>query len=52
MNGLSVGGWHDVLDAERVRMEIVETFEACISDNAMQRKENPRISSSDPEESA
>jgi hypothetical protein len=36
MNGLSVGGWHDELDADRLRMEIVEAFQACISDNAMQ----------------
>jgi hypothetical protein len=38
MNGLCVGGWHDVLNPERVRMEIVKAFEACISDNAMHRK--------------
>jgi len=38
MNGFSVGSWHDVSDAERLRMEIVEAFEAYISDNAMQRK--------------
>jgi len=44
MNGLSVGGWHDVVDPERPRMEIVEAFQASISDNAMQQKrgwENP-----------
>ena len=28
MNSLAVGGWHDVLDAERLRMEIVEAFMA------------------------
>jgi hypothetical protein len=38
MNGFSIGSWHDVLDVERLRMEIVEAFEACISDNAMQQK--------------
>jgi hypothetical protein len=52
MNGLSVGGWDDVVDPERSRTEIVEAFQASISDNAMQRKggrENPRKSSSDSE---
>src|SRR6266536_3027618 len=55
MNGLSIGGWHDELDAERLRMEIVEAFEACVSDNGMQRKrgrENPGKSSSRSEKSA
>jgi hypothetical protein len=36
MNGLCVGGWHDVLNPERLRMEIVKAFDTCISDNAMQ----------------
>jgi hypothetical protein len=38
LNGLSISDWHDVLDPERLRMEIVEDFEECISDNVMQRK--------------
>ena len=37
MDGLSVGGLHDVSDPERLRRDIVEAFKACISDNAMQR---------------
>jgi hypothetical protein len=36
MNGLCVGNWHDVLNPERLRMEIVKAFETCISDDAMQ----------------
>jgi hypothetical protein len=54
MNGLSVGGWHDVIDPERSRMEIVEAFQGSISDNVLQRKsdqENSRKSSSDSERS-
>jgi hypothetical protein len=47
MNGFSVGGWHDVVDPERSRMEIVEAYQASISDNAMQRKGGPEKSSSD-----
>lgn len=35
MNGLSVGGWHDIVDPGRARMGMVETFNACISDRAM-----------------
>jgi hypothetical protein len=46
MNGFSVGSWHDVLDAERLRVEIVEAFGACISDNAMQRKRGRENASS------
>jgi hypothetical protein len=49
MNGFSVGGWHDVVDPERSRMEIVEAYQASISDNAMQRKGGPEKSSSDSE---
>jgi hypothetical protein len=47
MNGFSVGGWHDVVDPERSRMEIVEAYQASISDNAMQRKGGLEKSSSD-----
>ena len=35
MDGLSVGGWHDILDPQRLRMNMVEMFNACISDGAM-----------------
>jgi hypothetical protein len=38
MNGLSVGGWGDELDPNRLRMDMVEAFETCISDNALWRK--------------
>jgi hypothetical protein len=37
MDGLSIGGWDDKLNAERLRMKIVEAFEVCISDNAIQK---------------
>jgi hypothetical protein len=47
----SVGGWHDVVDPERSRMEIVEAYQASISDNVMQRKKGPEKSSSDSERS-
>ena len=42
MNGLSVGGWGDELDPDRLRMDMVEAFETCISDNALWRK-NDRL---------
>jgi hypothetical protein len=35
MIDLPVGDWINRLDAECLRMEIVEAFEVCISDNAM-----------------
>jgi hypothetical protein len=38
MNGLPVGGWGDELDPDRLRMDMVEAFETCISDNALWRK--------------
>jgi hypothetical protein len=38
MNGLSVGGWDDQLDAERLRLDIVEAFRTCVSDNAIQKR--------------
>ena len=38
MNGLSLGGWDDQLDADRLRMEIVESFKTCISDNAIRKR--------------
>ena len=38
MNGLSVGGWGDELDPDRLRMDMVEAFETCISDNAVWQK--------------
>jgi hypothetical protein len=49
MNGFSVDSWHDVIDPERLRMEIVEAYQASISDNVMQRKGDPEKSSSDSE---
>jgi hypothetical protein len=42
MNGLLVGGWGDELDPDRLRMDIIEAFEICISDNALWRK-NDRL---------
>ena len=44
MNDLLIGGWDDKLDAERLRMEIVEAFEAGISDDAIQKQENLKSS--------
>ena len=41
MFGLSVGGWQDKVDPDRVRMDMVEDFEACISDNALWGKPDP-----------
>lgn len=41
MNGLSVGSWDDQLDADRLRMDIVEAFRACISDNAIWKRPLP-----------
>ena len=41
MMGFSVGGWEDKVDPDRVRMDLVEDFEACISDNALWRKGGP-----------
>jgi hypothetical protein len=35
MSGLSVGTWDDQLDPNRLRMDIVEAFEALIVDNAI-----------------
>jgi hypothetical protein len=38
MNGLSVGDWGDKLDAERLRLEIVDAFRACVSDGAIRKR--------------
>ena len=40
INGLSVGGWDDKLklDANGLRVDIVEAFKAFISDNAMRKR--------------
>jgi hypothetical protein len=35
VNGLQAGNWSDILDPERLRMEIVELFNSCISDNSL-----------------
>ena len=47
MNGFQVGDWHDELDPERLRMDIVKAFETCISDNALQRKRAGNLAESD-----
>jgi len=41
MNGFAVGGWRDVLDADQLRMDMVEAFQTCISDNALLPKDDP-----------
>jgi hypothetical protein len=54
MNALPLGGWKDVLNSERMNMEIVEGLQTCIADNAMQRmrgRENSGKSSRDSETS-
>ena len=38
MNGLLVGRWRDELNPDCLRMDMVEAFETCISDNALWRK--------------
>jgi hypothetical protein len=46
MVGLPVGDWIDRLDTECLRIDIVEAFKVCISDNAMwQRPVKVRIQS-------
>lgn len=35
MNGLQVGNWRDILDPERLSMEVVELFNSCISDMSL-----------------
>jgi hypothetical protein len=42
MQGLSVGGWRDVLDPERLRMDIVKNLHMSIADNAMRKGEERR----------
>jgi hypothetical protein len=44
MQGLSVGSWRDVLDPERLRMDIVQNFYTSVVDNAMQTGEERRVS--------
>jgi len=41
MMGFPVGGWKDKVDPDRVRIDLVEDFEACISDNALWGKGGP-----------
>jgi len=41
MMGFSVGGWEDNVDPDRVRMDLVEGFEACISENGLWGKGGP-----------
>jgi hypothetical protein len=38
MNGLSVGDWGDKLDAERLRLEIVDAFRSCVLDGAIRKR--------------
>jgi len=49
MNGFYIGDWGERLDAEHLRMNIVEAYEACISDNTIQKQENLSKSTSDSE---
>jgi len=35
MNGFPVGEWDDELDPDQLRMDMVEAFQACISDEAL-----------------
>ncbi len=35
MKGFFGGDWHDVLDSEYLKMEIVDGFQACILNNVM-----------------
>jgi len=35
MNGLHVGNWNDVLDAEHLRIEVVQLFNSCIQDGSL-----------------
>jgi hypothetical protein len=41
-NGHSVGDWRDALDDERMRMEMVQGFQACVLDNAMSSRDSKR----------
>ena len=47
MNGLLVGGWGDELDPNRLRMDMVEAFETCISDNALWGKNDRPVTKVD-----
>jgi len=38
MNGLYVGDWGDKLNAERLRLEIVDAFRSCVSDGAIWKR--------------
>ena len=52
MMGFSVGGWEDKVDPDRVRMDPVEDFEACISDNRLDvptwKYDNSEVLNDDP----
>jgi len=57
MNGFPVGEWDDELDPDQLRMDMVEAFQACISDEALLPKgdqgeavELPRTSHEAPRE--
>jgi hypothetical protein len=47
MSGLSVGTWDDQLDPNRLRMDIVEAFEALIVDNAIRPQKRRSLESGD-----
>lgn len=37
MNGLDVGHWDDILDPERLRMEVVELFNSSMSNYSVRK---------------
>jgi hypothetical protein len=41
-NNLPIGGWHDVLDPERMKMELVEGLLACVESRAMKMRRDKR----------
>jgi hypothetical protein len=41
-NNLPIGGWHDVLDPERMKMELVDGLRACVESNAMEKHRDKR----------
>jgi len=47
MNGLHVGNWNDDLDAERLRIEVVQLFNSCIQDGSLTKIGKRKRSGSD-----
>jgi hypothetical protein len=41
MNSLPVGNWCDQLDAQRLRMDVVASFQACLRDNVLRKPPCP-----------